>query len=311
MNYIKHLTGFFDKVTLDDRLNPTHISLYVALFQYWNMQRFKNPISISRNEVMRVSKIASKATYHKCMKDLHNYNFLEYDPSFNPFRGSLVTIFDLELKHEQVQKKARNKTKIQPTPEQALNKHQTGTETSIEQALVPYVNNTNIINNTNILNKSERTQKNEDENSLNFVEVKKEKKEKEKSFAKNEKQIGKDGATPQKNNFRFPSPAGEGVLQRRTDEVKGVAASRGMLIPEISEVKEYFSSQNSPAIEAEKFFNHFQSNGWLVGGRSKMKDWHSASKNWILNGAKFQSNQMNTKRNNLNATTTKNYNEPL
>lgn len=68
MNYIKHLTGFFDKVAQDRTLNPTHISLYIALFQFWNCNRFKNPISISRDEVMRISKISSKATYHKCLK---------------------------------------------------------------------------------------------------------------------------------------------------------------------------------------------------------------------------------------------------
>jgi hypothetical protein len=55
MNYIKHLTGFFEKVAIDKTLNPTHVSLYVALFQFWNCNRFKNPISISRDEVMRIS----------------------------------------------------------------------------------------------------------------------------------------------------------------------------------------------------------------------------------------------------------------
>ncbi len=36
MNYIKHLTGFFEKVGADFDLNPTHISLYMAIFQLWN-----------------------------------------------------------------------------------------------------------------------------------------------------------------------------------------------------------------------------------------------------------------------------------
>ena len=139
MNYIKHLTGFFDKVVVDNRLNPTHISLYVALFQFWNVQRFKNPISISRDEVMRVSKICSKATYHKCMKDLHNFDYVKYDPSYNPFRGSLVTIIDLELKNEQLRKSKRNSTKNQTSNKQVLNK----SCTSDEQALVPSINNTN------------------------------------------------------------------------------------------------------------------------------------------------------------------------
>jgi hypothetical protein len=56
MNYIKHLSGFFEKVVLDYDFNPTHISLYIAIFQAWNQNRFVNPINISRDELMRISK---------------------------------------------------------------------------------------------------------------------------------------------------------------------------------------------------------------------------------------------------------------
>jgi hypothetical protein len=34
--------------------------------------------------------------------------------------------------------------------------------------------------------------------------------------------------------------------------------------------------QEYPPIEAEKFFNYFESNGWFVSGKTKMKDWQSA-----------------------------------
>lgn len=94
MNYIKHLTGFYEKLLLDNTLNPTHISLYIALFQFWNFNRFRNPIIISRDEVMRISKINSKATYHKCLKNLHTLGYIDYQPSYNPFKGSQVIMFD-------------------------------------------------------------------------------------------------------------------------------------------------------------------------------------------------------------------------
>ena len=94
MNYIKHLTGFFDKVANDRMLNPTHVSLYMSLFQFWNYNRFKNPISISRDEIMRISKISSKATYHKCLKALHTQGYIKYEPSYNPFKGSHVFLFN-------------------------------------------------------------------------------------------------------------------------------------------------------------------------------------------------------------------------
>lgn len=278
MNYIKHLSGFFDKVSIDNRLNPTHISLYVSLFQFWNACRFHNPISISRNEVMKVSKICSKATYHKCIRELNEYGYLRYMPSYNPFKGSLVYLFDFRTGTELVVNKKR--TKIETSTEQALNRYRTKIETSTEQALVPYINNTNINKHKTKLNKrEEHSRSNKKSTSLNFSKV-------EKGEDKSEKKLKRKKVAAKKEKENF-------------------------IIPELSEVKKYFEDQKSEPIVAEKFFNHFQSNGWLVGGRSKMKDWQAASRNWILNEKKYLANQTNTKRTNLNVTKGKNYNEPL
>src|SRR6218665_610191 len=95
MKYLKHLSGFYDKV-LNDKINPTHISLYMAIFQYWSLQRFNNPIWITRSELMLTSKIASKVTYHKCIKELNKLGYIKYEPSYNPFKGSSVTVINLE-----------------------------------------------------------------------------------------------------------------------------------------------------------------------------------------------------------------------
>lgn len=49
MNYIKHLNNIMIHFAEDDRLNPSHISLYMALFQLWNMNKFEKPdINCSR-----------------------------------------------------------------------------------------------------------------------------------------------------------------------------------------------------------------------------------------------------------------------
>lgn len=96
MNYIKHLNGFLLKVACDFELNPTHISLYLALFKAWNQNHFKNPISITRDELMPISKISSKSTYIKILKELEEKGYIRYQPSFNPFKGSLVYLLDLE-----------------------------------------------------------------------------------------------------------------------------------------------------------------------------------------------------------------------
>jgi hypothetical protein len=93
MNSTRHLTGFFEKASIDHTVLPTHVSLYVVLFQFWCLNNFKNPISISREEIMPTAKIGSKATYHKCMRELHQNGYIKYEPSFNPFKGSYVHLF--------------------------------------------------------------------------------------------------------------------------------------------------------------------------------------------------------------------------
>lgn len=155
MNYIKHLTGFFDKVINDHTLNPTHISLYIALFQFWNCNRFRNPISISRDEVMRISKISSKATYHKCLKNLHALGYIKYEPSYNPYKGSLVHLFNFS---ENLKPKPKN-SKVK---KQVTDKSYTSTGTSPEQVEVSYINsinNTNKLNNLNMNKQSPNSKK--------------------------------------------------------------------------------------------------------------------------------------------------------
>jgi 5'(3')-deoxyribonucleotidase len=273
MNYIKHLTGFFDRIVLDRNLNPTHISLYIALFQFWNVNRFKNPISITRDEVMRISKICSKATYHKCMRELNDRGYIKYEPSFNPFKGSMVILFNFSEDLKPVQKRASNNEKNLPNTEQVLYKQQTSDETSTEQALVSSINYINKTNNLNILNLGEQPQNFKNDNSI----LEKEKLVKEKSSAKKEKFVTSSGA------------------EKPTSE----------------EIKTYFQQQKFPELEAQKFFNYFSSNGWLVGGKTPMVDWQAAAENWMLNASKFNTNENPNRAKHLNTPTDKNYAEPL
>ena len=192
MNYIKHLTGFFDRIIPDHNLNPTHVSLYIALFQFWNINRFINPISITRDEVMRICKISSKATYHKCMSDLNDKGYIKYEPSYNPYKGSMVILFDFSESLKPVQKKASSPKKNVSNNKLVMNKQETSTETSTEttneQALVSSINNTNITNNSNIKNdlNLEEQAKNLEEENLFFKEKKK---KEEKSSAKKEEEM--------------------------------------------------------------------------------------------------------------------------
>lgn len=84
------LSTFYRAVAEDSRITPIHISLYLALFEQWNRNQCQNPVSISRDRIMKLSKIRGLATYHKYMKELNNMGFISYFPSFHPGLGSEV-----------------------------------------------------------------------------------------------------------------------------------------------------------------------------------------------------------------------------
>ena len=213
MNYIFHLTGFYDKIQEDNRLNPTHISLYLALFQFWNLNRFRNPISISRNEMMKLSKISAFGTYHKCIKELQEFGYIEYIPSFNPYKGSLVNLFSFD-NSEAIQNLNMKRIKKQTASEQVANRMRIKIDTGSEQALIPSINSTNSLNNKQLK---------DNEHSRIFDE-------------------------------------GNLLLKKKNRSIE--------IPPNISEVEIYFLERDSTKLEAERFFNHYESNGWLVGGKA-------------------------------------------
>lgn len=57
----------------------------------------------------------------------------------------------------------------------------------------------------------------------------------------------------------------------------------------LNKVKVFYRKKHSYD-KAEKFYSPFQSNGWLVGGKSKMKNWQAAVRNWMLNVKKYNQN---------------------
>jgi len=237
MNYIKHLSGVFEIIDSDTRLTPFHISLYMALFRCWNLNFFHNPISISRDEMMKMSKIGSVNTYVKCLKELSNWNYIRYEPSYNKHKGSLVYLYTFD------------------------NRCDNGSDIDVR----PSINNINIVNKTNLIGQSQNFElKNLDMNNQE---------KKEKSCGQKERKAEAVGESP---DF-------SGLREKKKNEESAVNS----MPPPLEHVKIYFDEKNFPPVEAEKFFNYFESNGWLVGGRAKMKDWKAAARNWMLNCQRF------------------------
>lgn len=90
MEEVQALTNFYAAICEDCRIGATHISLYMALFQFFNLNGFKNPVLITRAAVMKAAKISGRATYHKCIRDLSELGYIQYEPSFNPAISSKV-----------------------------------------------------------------------------------------------------------------------------------------------------------------------------------------------------------------------------
>ena len=259
MNYIKHLTGFFNCIGNEEIIYPTHISLYLALFQSWNINRFKNPITISREEMMKASRIASKATYHKCIKELQLLGFIEYLPSYNPYHGTEVIMHNLSDGKKPNSSSMNGQTK-------SLIKQVNGQVT--EQVIEPHIYNN-------------------------------------KQTSKNNKNISIE------SNFEVSIE--EDYL--KSDEKEKKSSAKKKESPSLESVKEFFKVEVYPEIEAERFFNYYTSTGWLIGGKTPMKDWNAAARNWMLTTSKFTINSPSTKAqpraNNLQTNEDKDYAEPL
>lgn len=115
------------------------------------------------------------------------------------------------------------------------------------------------------------------------------------------------------NNKKLLNITNIGEIDSKIDQQSKSENKRIVFIkPSVDEVKVFFQEKNKTDLEAEKFFNHFESNGWLVGGKSKMKNWQAAARNWILNSEKFNtSSNGKPKPGNLNVNQNKDYSVPL
>lgn len=79
-------------------------------------------------------------------------------------------------------------------------------------------------------------------------------------------------------------------------DIKEIKESKGR--PEsFVEVVEYFNQQQilSPQLNAEKFFNHYEANGWMRG-KNKIKNWRACVKTWNLPKANGQPKETDRER---------------
>lgn len=309
MNYIKHMNQVFQKFCQDHRLNPNHISLYLALFQEWNANRFAKKTFISRREVMKKSKIRSRTTYNRCMTQLNNWGYIDYHPSRDAFRGSIVEM----IKPEKLLKLdfETNGLEINRTPADGNTNSKTATKASSEKA---------------DLTRS----------------ATKEKASKVDSEPKDDQKLvhacSKDGQKMVQGCSQDDQKMIQGCLQHGQNLVQGCLQHDQKMVSNINkykpinrnkhinslvlgkpkseqEVLDFFRFKKWKVVEGQKFYNHYQSIGWKKGGTTPLTDWQAAAESWVLRGAELRALKIpaiKTKnQDHLKTTKNKQYDEPL
>lgn len=88
----KALENFMTGIDKDPRISLSHIGLFSVLLHLREANNGKEPFPIKRQELMRSAKISGKTTYFKILRQLHDYGYIQYFPSYNRLRQSKVKL---------------------------------------------------------------------------------------------------------------------------------------------------------------------------------------------------------------------------
>lgn len=95
MNYVIHLNAFLKMAAEEQWVVVHHYALYMALFNIWNKTGFRRTFSLVRKDGMNASKITSKTTYYKCLKELEEAKLLKYYAGKSPFKPAEIKMIPL------------------------------------------------------------------------------------------------------------------------------------------------------------------------------------------------------------------------
>ena len=96
MNNLAEVSLFMERIQSDPRIGPLHISLYMAIVFVWARQGRPSRVQVSARDLKPVAKIAGGAPFYRCMKQLHRYGYIVYEPSFNPAEKSRILLAAVE-----------------------------------------------------------------------------------------------------------------------------------------------------------------------------------------------------------------------
>ncbi|MET7000734.1 hypothetical protein [Chitinophaga defluvii] len=68
------------------------MAVYMALFYLWSKQQYKGFLSVYSWQILPMAKISTSGTYYTIMKQLDEYGYLKYHPSFYRKKASQVDL---------------------------------------------------------------------------------------------------------------------------------------------------------------------------------------------------------------------------
>jgi len=298
MNYIRHLNTFFSCLQQDNRLTAFHISLYIALFQVWNRNHFQSPFVAQREELMLLSKIGSKNTYYKCLKELHQAGYIRQQRAPAKYMPVKITVIRLDkLQDNNSSQQADLFVTTSLLNGAASDTINDTSSLKTNTATVPNLSQPNPITGTGTVSNMVlyNTINNKQENELNGAPTEADEKNRD-----TQETTGFISQPANNTGTNQTDPAGGSNLVQ--------AGEKAHCKPLLLDVQLFFQQHNYPELEAQKFFHHYQCNGWLVGGKTPMLNWQSSAHNWMLRVKDFsKSNQASSHLLNNQ----KDYSEPL
>jgi hypothetical protein len=283
MNYIRHLNAFFSLVRSDQRLTASHVSLYIALFHYWNYNRFNNPFSIYRENIMDLCKL-SKNTYYKCLKELHASQYIYHFPASSKFTTVRISIIHLDVPKEVPAPYKQLKLFLNGMETDALGrKIETDTVSNLRQH-VPKFETGTVAN----LRHNVKPNINKQENSVCNTHPQSSKKEDFSSFNPADGNASGGSLSERVPGIiagDFHLLKGAHVDSDVSEDGRVVARIRRPIIdlPSLIQVESFFQENNYPSCEADKFFHYNQSKSWMLTENFQVRDWQSLAHKWMLN----------------------------
>ena len=342
MNYIRHLNGFFTRLAGDCRMTSYHISLYLALFQQWNAERFADEFIISRREMMDLSRIGSANTYARCMKELAEWGYINYIAASNIHSGSRVSCIrfdttgditsdipdDTGIKNNTATDTGTDTTADTGTLGSTENdtagnitgntgtagnlRNDTGTGTATDTGIKSTIASDTGIT-ADLKTDTGRSTADQENNSAGIQS------DTGTDTASDTLLINNSNRSKQGRN-REKENQNESLFEKGKNEKRergknsGIDLEEKPDIPDFSEVVLFFHQNRFLEEEASKFFNHYLSVGWKTGNQVRIQDWQALARKWMINSKKFSSherqpNQIGAGR--FSVPTNKDYSEPL